>query len=245
MNNSKHADFTLKAYDALLERAASRFHFVSFDDISLDGRVAIWRHDIDFSPHRALAMAELENERGIRATYFVQLTSPFYSTFEPDVLARLKKIRDLGHAIGLHFDASADSSVRRLQFEADVLSTQVGTIIKVFSLHNPTTYDSRQFEATHVAGLINASASEILERFTYCSDSNGYWRFKSLGDLVDHPKTQNVYALTHPEWWQEQPMTPRERIKRCIEGRAVNCINYYDGLLSLNSRVNVGRQDCE
>ncbi len=240
--NRNFSDFTLDAYAALLEKAAARYRFVRFGDISAaDGR-ALWRHDIDFSPHRALAMAELEAVRGVRASYFVQLTSPFYNALEPGISARLRRIAALGHDIGIHFEPSSDASEEQLAFEARTLESALNVPIRVFSLHNPTTYDAARFEADEVAGLLNASAPVWRHDFVYCSDSNGLWRYRSLVEVIEDADSRNIYALTHPEWWQDVAMPPRERIRRCIDGRAEFCSRYYDGLLEEHGRPNVGRK---
>ena len=238
------SDFTLDAYAALLDKAVARYQFVLFGDGSnTDGR-ALWRHDIDFSPHRALVMAELEAVRGVRASYFVQLTSVYYNALEPEISAILRRMADLGHDIGLHFEPAGDAPEERLAFEARTLEGALDTSVRVFSLHNPTTYDAARFEANEVAGLINASAPVWLHDFVYCSDSNGMWRYRALADVVADTATRNIFALTHPEWWQDKAMAPRERIRRCIDGRAEHNMRDYDELLKTNFRPNIGK-DCE
>jgi len=185
-------------------------------------------------------MARLEAEMGLSVNYFVQLTSPFYNPFEAGISVCLKHIADLGHSIGIHFEPSSTSPEDRLSFEAQILGGLLGMRITTFSLHNPTTYCNDQFQSAEVCGLINASAPSWREEFVYCSDSNGLWRHKSLLDVIGDPDTLNLYTLTHPEWWQRQQMSPRERVNRCITGRAKSCLHHYDQLLRDNSRPNEG-----
>ena len=71
------------------------------------GRHVLWRHDVDVSMHRAARLAEIEAERGVVATYFVNPRSVFYNLLEPEIEVLLRRIRSLGHEIGLHFDAGA------------------------------------------------------------------------------------------------------------------------------------------
>jgi len=233
------SDFTLEAYAELLDMAVMRYCFVRFSDGPVADGCALWRHDIDFSPHRALAMAELEATRGVRASYFVQLTSPFYNALEPEIGDRLRRIAELGHDLGIHFEPASDAPEERLVFEAQILESALGVPIRMFSLHNPTTYDTARFEATTVAGLTNASAPAWRREFVYCSDSNGLWRHRPLAAVISDADSHNIYALTHPEWWQDEAMPPRERIRRCIDGRAENCSRYYDELLEKCGRPNI------
>lgn len=244
--NRQDVDFTIDAYVELLSAAAARYRFLSFSESSVEGEVALWRHDIDFSPQRALALSRLEAARGLYATYFVQLSSRYYNIFEPEISVMLRQIVALGHHIGLHFDAEfyaheiAPDYDRRIAFEAMVLEEVVETKVATFSLHNPTTLVGMSLNEPSRGGLVNASCSDLRAAYTYCSDSNGLWRFRSLAETISDPTVRRLYALTHPEWWQKDPMPPRQRIQRCIEGRAGFCSHYYEDLLEKHNRPNIG-----
>lgn len=227
--------------------AGERFGFLRFGASAESECAALWRHDIDFSPQRALALARIERDQEVTATYFVQISSRYYSPFEPETAAVLREIVSYGHDIGLHFDAEVvahhrtpDYS-RRLKFEASILAEVVETRVDSFSLHNPTTIPGLQFAQTE-AGLINASHPCFQQDFVYCSDSNGTWRHRSLSEVVADPTVRRLYALTHPEWWQDSFMSPRDRIQRCIDGRARRAGRYYDELLERYGRPNLGQQ---
>ncbi|MBT9507325.1 hypothetical protein [Rhodoferax sp.] len=239
-------DFTTARYSEILEVAKTKFRFATFADRHGEGPVALWRHDIDFSPQRALALARIEADAGVIATYFVQLSSRFYNVFEPEITAIVRQIGALGHAIGLHFETEAVGHSqdvdheRRLAFEASVLERLAGKKVSAFSLHNPTTMSGVSLDEPEYCGLFNASHPVLRDEFAYCSDSNGIWRFRPLDAMVQDVQVAKLYALTHPEWWQATAMAPRDRIQRCIDGRALYGARYYDRLLSANDRPNVG-----
>ncbi|MCP9852116.1 hypothetical protein KBZ14_04425 [Synechococcus sp. HJ21-Hayes] len=241
-------DFTIDAYAVLVSAAAARYRFLRFAESSNEGEVALWRHDIDFSPQRALALARVEAASGVLATYFVQVSSRYYSIFEPEIGGILRKIVALGHDIGLHFDAevcahqAAPHYDRRIAFEARVLEEVVECSVAAFTLHNPTTLVGVSLNEPYLVGLVNASCSDMRAAYAYCSDSNGLWRFRSLLEMIADSSVDRLYALTHPEWWQAEPMPPRQRLQRCIEGRAQFCSSFYDGLLAENNRPNIGVQ---
>lgn len=240
-------DFTVERYRGVLALASARFRFVRFGDPTGPEQIALWRHDIDFSPQRAIVLARIEQEFGATATYFVQLSSRYYSAFEPETAALLREIRALGHDIGLHFDAEVlrhrptSDPEERLAFEARVLEELVETKVSSFSLHNPTTLVGVRFDAKSHAGLSNASTPSLRDEFDYCSDSNGFWRNRSLDEMVGDPVVRKLYALTHPEWWQDSVMPPRQRIQRCLDGRAVRAGLHYDDLLKQHGRPNIGK----
>jgi hypothetical protein len=225
-------DFTQSSYAHLLDTAAARFTFCRLGDVLLGDNIALWRHDIDFSPHRALALARLESERSLPATYFVLLSSPFYNPFEPGIVQILKDVAALGHDIGLHYDASLvagdlSAQEKRMRLEAEMISAATGCPIKSFSLHNPTLSTGPALDDISHAGFINATASALRSTFEYCSDSNGCWRFRSLHEVVADTSVRRLYALTHPEWWTPQLMTPDERVGRAVDGRAASVLGSY------------------
>lgn len=238
-------DFTIARYREILSTAKKRFRFINFRDENLEGSVALWRHDVDFSPHRALAIALVEAEADISSTYFFQISSRFYNLFEPEISALVRKIAALGHDIGLHFDPEGGienqqtSRQLKLTFQASAIENIIGKKIAVFSIHNPTTMIGESFDEPQYCGLINATYSGLREKFEYCSDSNGVWRFRSLDTMVTNLQIKKLYVLTHPEWWQVLGMAPRSRVQRCVEGRAACSLSYYDGLLLANNRPNI------
>jgi len=241
-------NFTEQTYSKLMASAAERFHFVRMStDLLLNGEdIALWRHDIDISPHRALKLAIIEAELGVVANYYVQLSSRYYNLFEPEVCLLLRQISELGHEIGLHFDPSVlEQQVRadyesRIATEAKILGEILEVKVSSFTLHNPTTMVGVELDLAVHGGLINGSSSLILNQFEYCSDSNGIWRFRNLVDVIKDKEVKRLYALTHPEWWQQEELPPRLRIQRCINGRAKFCSDYYDTLLKDNGRPNIG-----
>lgn len=239
------ADFTEARYAEIIAYARQRFRFSAFGAEAGDGCVALWRHDIDMSPHRALKLARLEADQGVRSTWFVMLRSTFYSLFESETAALVSEIGALGHDIGLHFESpSAASSLEEVEtslaWEAGVLADLLKVPILSFSTHNPTVRPDLNLAKEQHAGLINASAPPLYETYTYCSDSNGIWRFRPLGEVIADPNVTQLYALTHPVWWTPEEMVPRQRVARAIEGRARSVAASYDTLLSAHNRPNVG-----
>ena len=60
------------------------------------------RHDIDLSLDAALTMAELEAEHGVATTYLLMTESVFYNLASSEGVAAIARLRELGHAVGLH-----------------------------------------------------------------------------------------------------------------------------------------------
>jgi hypothetical protein len=204
----------------------------------------LWRHDIDVSVHRALALATIEREEGVRATYFVHLHSRFYNTLEDAIVERLRAIVALGHEVGLHFDphftpALGPSLDAAIAAEAAVVERMCGAPVTAFSFHDPGAHGAAVNDADRIAGLVNSYGRSLQDRFGYGSDSNGYWRHAPLMDLVTSGRHPRLQVLTHPEWWVPEPMPPRARIARAIDGRAACQAATYDAALAAVGRENL------
>lgn len=241
-------DFTVSHYRELLGLAKEHYDFVFYEDANPAERIVLWRHDLDYSINRALRLAQIEVEEGVKATYFVHLHSKFYHWGEKEITEKLREIQGLGHQLGLHFDPDfyrgrmngEKELFKCLAWEKQLLETEFNQEIKVFSFHNPDIGgDWLKLDADNLAGMVNAYGRTLKENFSYCSDSNGYWRFRRLWDVLEVADEERLQILTHPGWWQERVMHPKERIVRCIEGRKQNTIATYDYCLQEVGRGNL------
>ena len=237
-------DFTLENYKKILKLAISKFEFTTYDNLHLENFI-LWRHDCDFSLNRALKLAKIENSLGIQATYFINIHSEFYNVFEKSQTQKIFELLNLNHKIGLHFDTayynitSEAELSDKISWEANLLRRMFDFNIDVFSFHNPDKF-ALSCEATRYGGLINCYSKWFKKNVSYCSDSNGYWRHKRLEDIIRDPNIQKLHVLTHPGWWQDSVMYPRDKILRCVEGRAKANMNDYDDFLIRAGRVNLG-----
>jgi hypothetical protein len=225
------ADFTEAAYDRLVRLALQHYRFASFTEWRDAPRgTVLWRHDLDFSVHRAVALARIEADAGARTTYFLNLHSAYYNALESDVADRVREIITLGHELGLHFDPTFETSrdpLDALSSERGLLENVFGVPVRSFSLHNPVVA-GWSAEDDEVAGMVNAYGRGLRERFAYCSDSHGTWRHRRLEDVLEEAAEERLHVLTHPEWWVPEPLPPRERVTRAIEGRAARTQERYD-----------------
>jgi hypothetical protein len=240
-------DFTEDNYRIILKLAKSNYKCINFSNYKKKGKKLLLRHDVDFSIHRAHKLARIEFEENMHSTFFLWMHCPFYNLFEEEVFDLVHEIIDLGHDIGLHFDAgfyarpnlNHKSILDRLAYEKSILEQFFGKSVSAFSFHNPTDTIILNYRDDCYHGMINAYSEYIRTNFEYCSDSNGYWRFKRLPDLLMQADSDNIHILIHPEWWTPEVMSPRKRITRCIEGRATKQNVFYDKSLTESRRENV------
>jgi len=247
MNNSEKYnfdDFTIEKYREFLKLAKKNYVFRNYTNFDKSEKFVLWRHDIDFSVHRAFRLAQIEKDENVTSTYFVHLHSEWYNTFEKEIYDLLIKIKNLGHQIGLHFDthfygiSNEEELGEKILIEKNILDKLLGINIQVFSFHNTTPF-TMGCKNDEYGGLINTYASYFQSEVTYCSDSNGYWRYSRLAELLNSSEAPRLHILTHPEWWQESIMSPLERIKRCANKRAENNFAKYVQLIERAGNKNI------
>ncbi|MCD4704629.1 hypothetical protein K8R66_00975, partial [bacterium] len=121
-------DFTLKTYKQLLKTLLNKgYQFLTAEEYftltplpsrlvdnspsrkfttSQPHPLVIMRHDVDRKPNNALRMAKLENELGVKATYYFRTIT---QTFKPEII---KEIAELGHEIGYHYENLSEVASR-------------------------------------------------------------------------------------------------------------------------------------
>jgi hypothetical protein len=251
MNNRERYrfdDFTFENYRNLLAMALTEGYLFSDYEIENigtgDQRKIVWRHDVEFSVHKAHKMALIESEKGVKAHYFFQLHSEFYNLLEKEILLLAKEIVALGHYIGLHFDAhfweirSKDELEKCLEIDKKILETMLEVEVKSFSFHN-TTPELLSLDDSYYAGMLNVYARAIRDKYRYCADSTGFWRYERLSDVLRDPSIQYLQVLTHDGMWQETALAPRQRVKRCVDTRAFRVMERYDLFLKRLNQKNV------
>ena len=101
-------DFTLKVYtDLLRSLQAEEYVFVPMDHYFPDRvkvgskRFVILRHDVDLKAENALAVARIEYELGIKASYYFRAVK---QSNKPEII---REIAAMGHEIGYHYEDMA------------------------------------------------------------------------------------------------------------------------------------------
>jgi hypothetical protein len=241
-------DFTEESYKQCLELVNKNYHVISYPDYKKEGKACLWRHDIDYSPHRALKLAELDCKYSINSYFFIWLHSDKYNFFEKEIHQIFKEISSMGLHIGLHFDIeyyspeieSIDILLSKLSYEKRLMEESLDTEIHAFSLHNPSLLNVTLNDVEY-CGMINVYNNYIKEHFKYVSDSFCFWRFERLLDILQTEEFEKIHILTHPECWTPNSLPPYQRIMRAIEGRYKKEIQNYDKILELSKIPKIKR----
>jgi hypothetical protein len=175
--------FDLDHYRELLSSARTGgYRFAFFDHDPQPGDLLL-RHDVDLSLAAALELAEAEAELEAAATYFLMTQSVFYNFASPEGEHALKRLRELGHRVGLHGvwpRAELDD-----RFDP------------VLAWHNP----APSYMSEPVEGATNVMEPRFFSPDTYRSDSNRHWRSGCPHEDLAAGRFEWLQLLTHPEIW--------------------------------------------
>ena len=225
-------DFTLAKYEILCRTILESdytilpmYQFIA--EPSSDSKVVVMRHDVDRKVANTLKMARLESHIGIRSTYYFRKIKTVY---KPEII---KKVSDLGHEIGYHYEVLSkargnyEKAIRL--FEQEFSEFRKICEVKTICMHsrplliwdNRDLWKKYDFQKYGIIG--EAYLSVDYSNTAYLTDSGRNWdpkRYK-LRDEVDSRITPEInstddlislirrgdmktIALTvHPNRWSE------------------------------------------
>jgi hypothetical protein len=160
------------------------------------------RHDIAGSLRGAWDMACLERDLEYRASYMIRDDSPLIDLTRPEAAGLLRRIRELGHEIGLFLSfpeppVSAGEVGDRVAEAGARLSDLLGfPIFSVsISIPIPDTPEDSQF----MGGKVNATAP-LMMRWTL-EDSQPPWELEPPRAADEDPSRALLQVIVRPEAW--------------------------------------------
>ena len=236
--------FSLFDYAELIREFRARgYEIVDFFNATPESKHLLLRHDVDMCMQRAQRVAEAEAEIGVRSSYFVLTNTEMYNVGSRAGRASLRRLLELGHEVGLHFDGAdirdhdLEALTREVDLECNMLEMQTGQPVRVVTFHRPATW--LMGHATSLSGRLHAYQPRYFERMGYCSDSAGAFRYHFP---LDHPAVLSGRALqllTHPIWWvadrndsafDKLDRFRRERDELMSRELAAHCRPYAEGM---------------
>jgi hypothetical protein len=191
--------FDLRHYREILEAAhAGGYHFKPFEDGPERGDLFL-RHDIDLSLDAALEMAELEAALGVLATYLLMTESVFYNLASSEGVAAIARLRELGHAVGLH-----------AVYPKVELDDRFDTVV---SWHNP----EAEYMSEKIPRAINVYAEPYFSPPSYRSDSNQHWRSGCPHEELRGGGFPWLQILVHPAIWVYPGATMGQTMKAMLD----------------------------
>ena len=227
-----HRDFTLNRYRTLLSAAVDSIYTpTTVRDYlaSPPGRWLILRHDVDRAPGRALDIARVEEEMGVRGSYYFRRGA---DVFKPEIIS---EIADMGHEVGYHYETldkakgDVDKAIRL--FEQELAEFREIADIKTVCMHgNPLApWANRDMWGNHDLkdfGLLGEPYLSIdYNTIMYLTDTGRTWAGGKVSvkdvvntqyvnkvsstagviDLIRSGRFPGVCLLAHPNRWCDDP----------------------------------------
>ena len=240
------SDFSYEYFKKILQTIKGNFKLYLFSEIlpklkTNTNPKLLLRHDVDASLKRALRMAEIESELGIKATYLVMLDAELYSLETDESRHILSNLAGMKHEIGLHYDIDECERTDTIKIEALLpkiesacqrLQDIIGLPIKTVSFHCPPQQVIRG--PLLIGNRINTYAKELME--WYLSDSSGNWREGEPLPKLLNPARPLLQLLIHPIWWGDKHKTAEERLQEFFESecadKPLENIRFFDTALA-------------
>jgi len=192
-----------------------------------EGNIVNIRHDVDDDIHASFNMAQAENELGIKSTYFILDTAPYWPK---DVQKYVELIARFDHEIGWHNNAISNNiRTGKGLFDCvcDALAElrKVAPVVGTASHGDPLCYEHGYlnyylFGLSRVNNLLNFPFIDTWKMFDlhnfglkyeayftghthYISDSGGQWHQDNEEVIADFEKNGGkLQILLHPQWYQ-------------------------------------------
>lgn len=240
------SDFSYRYFRRILQAIKSNFDLHLLFEVprilnTIGQPKLILRHDVDVSLKRALRMAEIENEFGIRATYMVMINSPLYCVEDKASRNILQQLINMGHELGLHFNLNDDERNNNCEISAieamihsacKRLESIIDLPVLSISFHRPIPQLLRG--PLIVCGKVNAYSQELMA--WYLSDSKGCWREGEPLPMLLSPVKPLLQLLIHPIWWGDEHMLPKDRLQEFFDtetqGQLPQYVKAFDATLA-------------
>jgi hypothetical protein len=182
-------DFTIKKYKELISALKDAgYEFVTYaeycEGLRAD-KLVVMRHDVDRSVERARRLAEVENEMGVKASYY------FREKFIGDDVVC---IASLGHEVGYHYEelVTEKGDVERayVRFMRNVYALRELVDVKTITMHGAPTsrFDSKEMWRVcdyKKLGLIGEPQFDVdWNDMFYLTDTGRSWNGVSRRDKV-------------------------------------------------------------
>ncbi len=230
MTEYRNRDFTLDKFRELCSAIPDKYTFITMNEYVTAGDklpmyFVLMRHDVDKFAKNALKTARVEEEFGIKATYYFRNTK---RSFVPETI---RKIENMGHEVGYHYEvlSSAKGNYEKAieLFEKDIQKFGKICNLKTVCMHGAvlSKYDNRDLWKSYDLkkfGILGEAYLSIGENVNYFTDTGRGWNSKNnmrdfipgkiekfsakttdeLINLIESNHINNLYISLHPDRWK-------------------------------------------
>ncbi len=211
-----HNQFSYKSYRKILQKYKNQF--CDFANIQGKNSYVLLRHDVEFSPLRALKIAKIEHSENISSSFLFQVRSNAYNVLSTINRKIINEILNLGHKVGIHFYVTDieknqwDLLETELLKQADILSLAINKNIDRFSYHRPPKWilENRENKIKSLINMYGKSFFELSDTpksIKYLADSKHCFPY---GHPIENSSFKKIQILLHPDEWSDIGFNAKE-----------------------------------
>ena len=226
--------FSYNEYKNIINLIKSHLPIIDFSEVTeKTEKFCVLRHDIEFSIDRAYELAKVEKELGVTSTYTVQVRNNTYNALSEKNIELMRKIKDLGHHIGLHQNPplmKLEKLANYIMADIQILEHFYGFEVDRFAFHRPKKEYLKNY--INLEGKINCYDMRFFQYFDekpdkldvlYLADSNHQWKYGYPLDY-DFSEVNKLQILTHPYSWTKSGGDNYSNYQSLIRERKVELI---------------------
>lgn len=230
-------------YRKILKDIKTSGKLMDYKDALSADKFLILRHDVEFSLERAYRMAQIEEEEGVSASYFVQITNNAYNALSMQNRKLIKEISCMGHRIGLHYHLNGITDPLKtrdgIRDQIRIMAEMCDMSIDRFSIHRPVR--EVYYNSIPIEGIINAYSPEFFTlteegeelkeenlMVKYIADSKHRWNY-GYPDTNTFRCNKKIQLLIHPDFWSDEGFDAKENFEKLIRENTLTYINTLDG----------------
>jgi len=224
----------MQQYQQLISSFLDKGYRTDFFSISPPEKgILILRHDIDFDIEYAYQLSKIEDQLGVKSTYFFLMHSKSYNLLDHSHLELIKSIKSRGHQISIHFDPTLYKDIDDGFKQEKILFEQIFEVkIDYVSIHRPSDYFLNN--PNKINGVNHTYHPTYFEKIKYFADSQGEFRYGHPLESEAFKKMKTIQLLTHPIWWVTKSSDSLSKLDEFLQYRitqfqqhmALNCKPY-------------------
>jgi len=231
--------FTYNYYrDLLTTLKTNNYNFIFFEEINKyqNSKYILLRHDVDFDIDKSIKIANIENEFGVKSTYFFLLNSDFYNIHHINNTKKILSILSMGNRISIHFDIgnypNSDNKIllKHISKEISFFKDLFDVDINIISFHRP---DKNVLTEKINLNIDHTYMSKYSKLIKYLSDSMKQMPEGDFIEIISLKAYNQIQLLIHPIWWNDNVTSAQCDYKNFINNK-INNIRYE---ISRNSSI--------
>lgn len=224
-------DFTIEQYKKLLHTLKEqKYSFQTFSEFLLipKSKTIILRHDVDLLPENSLRFAKIQNELGIKGTYYFRAVP---ESWDESIILEIKR---LGHEIGYHYECltTCDGDINRgiQDFKMNIDALRKLADVRTICMHGSpmSKHDSKDLWKKHDYknfGILGEPYFDVdFDKVFYITDTGRRWngdkvsvrdkvvsnsslKFKYTNQIIEAGKRGDLPEVImftfHPQRWND------------------------------------------